>query len=97
MLKIYVPRDMLSKALGADEVAEAIAREAEAQKISVQIIRNSSRGLAWLEPFVEIDSAKGRMGYAALKLQMLKAYLPQIFLKVESTSWVKDWLKRFHF
>ena len=73
MVKIYVPRDMLSKALGADEVADAIAREADAQKISVQIIRNSSRGLAWLEPFVEVDSPKGRIGYGGVKIADVKS------------------------
>jgi formate dehydrogenase iron-sulfur subunit len=63
MIRIYVPRDSSAKAVGADEVATAIAREAKAQKISVQIIRNSSRGMAFAEPFVEVETAKGRVGY----------------------------------
>ena len=68
MIKIFVPRDMLSIALGADDVAAAIAQEADAQKISVQIIRNSSRGMAWLEPLVEVETAQGRIGYGGVKL-----------------------------
>jgi formate dehydrogenase iron-sulfur subunit len=72
MVKIFVPRDMLAIALGADEVAEAIAQEAKAQKISVQIIRNSSRGMAWLEPFVEVETAKGRVGYGGVKVTDVK-------------------------
>ncbi len=68
MVKIFVPRDMLSIALGADDVAAAIAKEAAAQKISVQIIRNSSRGMAWLEPFVEVETPKGRIGYGGVKV-----------------------------
>jgi formate dehydrogenase iron-sulfur subunit len=68
MIKIFVPRDMLSIALGADDVAEAIAKEAAAQKISVQIIRNSSRGMAWLEPLVEVETPKGRFGYGGVKV-----------------------------
>jgi formate dehydrogenase iron-sulfur subunit len=67
MIKIYVPRDSSAKAVGADEVAKAIAAEAAAQNVSVQIIRNSSRGMAWLETFVEIETPKGRMGYGPIE------------------------------
>ena len=67
MIKIYVPRDSSAKAVGADEVAFAIAAEATQQKISVQIIRNSSRGLAWLEPFVEVETSQGRVGYGPIE------------------------------
>ena len=62
-VKIYVPRDSAALAVGADDVATAIAREAKARKISVQIIRNSSRGMAWLETFVEVETPNGRVGY----------------------------------
>ncbi len=67
MIKIYVPRDSSALAVGADDVANAIAAEASAQKISVQIIRNSSRGMAWLEPFVEVETAQGRVGYGPVE------------------------------
>ena len=73
MVKIFIPRDMLAKALGADDVTEAIAQEAAAKKISIQIIRNSSRGLAWLEPFVEIETPKGRIGYGGVKVADVKS------------------------
>ncbi len=81
MQKVYIPRDMLAKALGADEVAVAIAEEAKARNISVQIIRNSSRGLAWLEPFVEVDSAKGRLGYGGVKVADVKVLFDAKFLE----------------
>ncbi|MDE2444807.1 MAG: NADH-quinone oxidoreductase subunit NuoF [Alphaproteobacteria bacterium] len=68
MVKIFVPRDMLAVALGADQVAAAIAKQAQVENISVQIIRNSSRGMAWLEPFVEVETAKGRVGYGGVKV-----------------------------
>ena len=67
MIKIYVPRDSSAKAVGADEVAVAIAAEATQQKISVLIIRSSSRGLAWLEPFVEVETSQGRVGYGPIE------------------------------
>ncbi len=72
MIKIYVPRDSSAKAVGADEVADAIAREAKARKISVQIIRNSSRGMAFAEPFVEVETAKGRVGYGPVAVGDVK-------------------------
>jgi formate dehydrogenase iron-sulfur subunit len=72
MIKIYVPRDSSAKAVGADEVAAAIAAEAAAQKISVQIVRNSSRGMAWLETFVEVETPNGRMGYGPIEVGDVK-------------------------
>ena len=67
MIKIYVPRDSSAKAVGADEVAMAIAAEAAAQNISIQIIRNSTRGMAWLETFVEVETPNGRVGYGPVE------------------------------
>ncbi len=48
MIRIYVPRDFAARALGSDDVADAIRAEAVAKNISIQIIRNGSRGLHWL-------------------------------------------------
>jgi formate dehydrogenase iron-sulfur subunit len=62
-VRIYVPRDTAALAVGADEVAEAVAREAAARGIDVQIVRNGSRGLLWLEPLVEIATPQGRSAY----------------------------------
>jgi formate dehydrogenase iron-sulfur subunit len=73
MIKIYVPRDSSAKAVGADEVAMAITKEAAAKKINIQIIRNSSRGMAWLETFVEVDTPKGRVGYGPVTAKDVKA------------------------
>ncbi len=73
MIRIFVPRDSSAKAVGADDVADAIAKEAKAQKISVQIIRNSSRGMAFAEPFVEVETARGRFGYGPVATTDVKA------------------------
>jgi formate dehydrogenase iron-sulfur subunit len=73
MIRIFVPRDSSAKAVGADDVADAIAKEAKAQKISVQIIRNSSRGMAFAEPFVEVETARGRVGYGPVAVADVKA------------------------
>lgn len=61
--KIYVPRDSAALSLGADEVAEAVVREAAARKLDVQVVRNGSRGMLWLETLVEVATADGRIAY----------------------------------
>jgi formate dehydrogenase iron-sulfur subunit len=60
---VYVPRDAGALSLGAGEVAQAIAREATARGLELQLIRNGSRGAYWLEPMVEAATAHGRMAY----------------------------------
>ena len=60
---VYVPRDSGALALGADEVAEAIAAEAQKRGIEIRIVRNGSRGLYWLEPMVEVETGQGRVAY----------------------------------
>ncbi|MHB8189966.1 MAG: formate dehydrogenase beta subunit [Ferrimicrobium sp.] len=60
---IFVPRDAASRSVGADAVAQEILEYAEAAGKDVRIVRNGSRGLFWLEPLVEIDTAEGRIAY----------------------------------
>ena len=40
-MKIYVPLDSAAKALGADEVAAAIAAEAKARDLDIELDRKS--------------------------------------------------------
>jgi formate dehydrogenase iron-sulfur subunit len=60
---IYVPRDASALSLGAEGVAQAIAREASTRGADVRIVRNGSRGLFWLEPLVEVVTPAGRIAY----------------------------------
>lgn len=62
-IKIFVPRDSAALALGADEVAAAIVLEAAQRGLSVELVRNGSRGLFWLEPLVEVVTDAGRVAY----------------------------------
>jgi formate dehydrogenase iron-sulfur subunit len=66
-VKIYVPRDAAALGMGADQTARAIATEAKHRGISVEVIRNGSRGLLWLEPLVEVDVAGTRMAYGPVQ------------------------------
>ena len=65
--KIYVPRDSSARAVGADEVAVALTAEAARRGDDIQIVRNGSRGMLWLEPFVEVDVNGTRIGYGAVQ------------------------------
>ncbi len=65
--KIFVPVDAAARGVGADEIAEAIAAEAQRRQIGVQIVRNGSRGLLWLEPLVEVDIAGRRHAYGPVQ------------------------------
>lgn len=62
-MRIWVPMDSAAVALGADAVARAIADEAVARGLDVQIIRNGSRGMVWLEPLVEVERDGVRQAY----------------------------------
>ena len=70
---IYVPGDSGALALGADEVASAIAAELDEREAAVRIVRNGSRGLYWLEPMVEVETAAGRIAYGPVKPGEVKA------------------------
>lgn len=74
-MKIYVPLDSAAKALGADEVAEAIRVEAETRGLDVTIIRNGTRGMIWLEPLVEIDQGDGRHAFGPVTVADVAALL----------------------
>ncbi|MEA3233775.1 formate dehydrogenase [Pseudomonas mosselii] len=63
MLNLCISCDSLARAVGADEVAEALTREATQRRLPLHITRTSSRGLYWLEPLVELDTAQGRVGF----------------------------------
>jgi formate dehydrogenase iron-sulfur subunit len=60
---LYVPRDSAALAQGADEVAVAIALEAQLRGLSINLVRNGSRGMFWLEPLVEVMTDAGRVAY----------------------------------
>jgi formate dehydrogenase iron-sulfur subunit len=66
-VRIFVPRDSTALAVGADAVAARIAAEAARRGIDIEIVRNSTRGLLWLEPLVEVETADGRAGFGPVE------------------------------
>ncbi|MGH8173570.1 MAG: formate dehydrogenase beta subunit [Rhodanobacteraceae bacterium] len=65
--RIYVSRDATALALGADPTARAIASEAQNRNLAVDVVRNGSRGMFWLEPLVEVETPAGRIAYGPVK------------------------------
>ncbi|WP_149087722.1 formate dehydrogenase beta subunit [Pseudomonas prosekii] len=61
-MNLYLPSDSLARAVGADAVASALANQPGDNPLQ----RTSSRGLYWLEPLLEVDTAQGRMGFGPL-------------------------------
>ena len=68
--RVYVPRDSAARSVGADEVAARIAQLAD-----VEIVRNGSRGMLWLEPFIEVETPAGRVGYGPVAPDDVEALL----------------------
>ncbi len=60
---IYVPRDSAALAVGADEVAAALQAECTRRGVALNLVRNGSRGMFWLEPLVEVVTPAGRVAY----------------------------------
>ncbi|MEO7917391.1 MAG: NADH-ubiquinone oxidoreductase-F iron-sulfur binding region domain-containing protein [Dokdonella sp.] len=66
--RIYLSGDSSAVAVGADEVVKAITAMAEQRGIAIEIIRNGSRGMCWLEPLVEVVTDEERMGYGPVEV-----------------------------
>lgn len=49
--------------MGAEKVAVAIEIEARRRNVPVELVRNGSRGMFWLEPMVEVETGAGRVAY----------------------------------
>ena len=67
--RIYVPRDAAALSVGAHQVAQAVAREIAARGLDAELVRTGSRGLFWLEPLVEFDTASGRVGFGPVRAE----------------------------
>ncbi|MDX3078165.1 NADH-quinone oxidoreductase subunit NuoF [Streptomyces sp. MI02-7b] len=63
---VYVPRDSAARSVGADEVADALRQAAADRELPVEVVRNGSRGMLWLEPLVEVVTPAGRVGYGPI-------------------------------
>ncbi len=72
MSKVYVPRDSAACSVGADDVAAALAAAGH------EVVRNGSRGLLFLEPLVEVETAKGRIAFGPVTVEDVPSLLAAI-------------------
>ena len=79
-IKIYVPRDSSALSLGADKVAMAIVVEAAMRGASIELVRNGSRGMFWLETLVEVATPAGRVAYGPVHPEDVRSLFENNFL-----------------
>ncbi|MDD1607804.1 MAG: formate dehydrogenase, partial [Methylococcaceae bacterium] len=65
-ITLYVSGDSSAISLGANRTAAAIVKEAEQRGIAINLVRNGSRGMYWLEPLVEVVVDGKRIAYGAV-------------------------------
>ncbi len=85
-IKVYIPRDSSALSMGAEKVAAAIALEAKKRGLDIQIIRNGSRGLYWLETMVEVATEKGRVAYGPVKVKDVASLFDADFLNANDAN-----------
>ncbi|MFZ2207483.1 MAG: NADH-ubiquinone oxidoreductase-F iron-sulfur binding region domain-containing protein [Porticoccaceae bacterium] len=67
-VRVFVPGDSTACALGADQVAAALVDQARSRGLDIDLVRNGSRGLFWLEPLIEVETAAGRIAYGPVSV-----------------------------
>ncbi|MGG5143349.1 formate dehydrogenase beta subunit [Alcaligenes ammonioxydans] len=80
-ITVYIPRDTAAVAMGAHQLARQLAAQAKERGLDVQIVRNGSRGLLWLEPMVEVQTAEGRVAYGPVQTEDLPGLFDAGFLQ----------------
>jgi len=77
---VYIPADAAALSVGAERVAQALAREAGRRSLQMRVARNGSRGLFWLEPLVEVATPRGRIAYGPVSPQDVPSLFDAGFL-----------------
>ena len=67
MTRLFISRDSTALSLGAELVVKAVAKYAADKDQSIEIVRNGSRGLFWLEPLIEVETSQGRVAYGPVQ------------------------------
>ena len=74
-LRIYVPGDAAAVACGADDIASVLAIAAAKRGLELDIVRNGSRGMHWLEPMLEVVTPGGRIAYGPVAVSDVESVL----------------------
>ena len=100
MSKIFLPADAFARAKGAEKLNAALKASFSARGLTVEIVRTGSRGMAWLEPLIEVDTPAGRVGYGPVSVADVDALCDAGFLRGKAHALCVgpiadlDWIKR---
>ena len=83
-IKMFIPRESTALSLGAHDVADALKDYSTQHEIELNLIRNGSRGLFWLEPMVEIETLNGRFAYGPVEASDVSSIMQDILTNVLS-------------
>ncbi|MGY6277789.1 formate dehydrogenase beta subunit [Methylomonas sp. MgM2] len=81
MTRVFISRDSTALSLGAEQVAKKLQELVSSKNPDVQVVRNGSRGLFWLEPLVEVETAQGRVAYGPVQAENIASLLEAGFLE----------------
>ncbi len=97
---VYLPDDAAAVAVGAHDVARALAAEAEKRGTDLRIVRTGTRGMLFLEPFLEVELDGVRTGYGPVSADDVPGLFDAGFLTggahalaqgpVEEIPWFKN-------
>ena len=98
--RIFIPADAAALSVGADAVARVIAAEAAQRGLAIEIVRTGSRGMLWLEPLVEVETARGRVAYGPVAPRDVASLIEADFLNGGAHALAHgpvadmDWMRR---
>jgi len=77
-LRLFVSCDAAALSVGADEVAQALQATAGRRGLAIEIVRNGSRGMCWLEPLIEVATPKGRIAFGPVTVADVPSLLDAV-------------------
>ena len=99
-IKIFVPIDSTAQSLGSNEIAHKIEFEAKKRNLEIDLVRNGSRGLFWLEPLVEVEYNGERIAYGPINEEDIPSLFDAKFFeggkhdkylgKTDEIAWLKN-------
>ncbi len=79
-ITVYIPGDSGAIALGANQLTNTLLHQAEQQGLDIQLVRNGSRGMYWLEPLLEVATDAGRIAYGPVQVNDVASLIAADFL-----------------
>lgn len=94
-MKVWLPLDSAAVALGADDVAAALQAEAAARGVALELVRNGSRGMVWLEPLAEVEIGGVRHGFGPMTVADVPGLFGDLAAHPKAVGPVEDlpWMK----